>query len=99
MEEIYRALKPNGLFYSATPVYPHNAAFQDPTHINYLTPETFYYCFDDETRFGYRYYNYTGGFKIDYMAQDGYLLVVKMLKTPRKELRKLEELEITVNHI
>ena len=99
MEEIYRVLKPNGLFYSATPVYPHNAAFQDPTHINYLTPETFYYYFDDETRFGYRYYNYTGGFKIDYMAQDDYLLVVKMLKTPRKELRKLEELEITVNHI
>lgn len=37
MNEVWRVLKPGGLFYAVTPVYPHVNAFIDPTHVNILT--------------------------------------------------------------
>jgi len=40
MNEIWRVLKPGGLFYAVTPVYPHPSVFQDPTHVNPLTTGT-----------------------------------------------------------
>jgi len=48
MEEIWRILKPNGLFYAYTPAYPSSLAFQDPTHVNFITIDTHsYFCGDD----------------------------------------------------
>ena len=45
MSEIYRVLKPNGLLLCVTPGYPHPAAFQDPTHVNFITLKTAqYFC-------------------------------------------------------
>ena len=46
MNEIYRLLKDGGFFYSHTPAFPKAAAFQDPTHLNIITKETFpiYFC-------------------------------------------------------
>lgn len=41
MNEIYRVLKSEGLFFSFTPAYPHTEAFKDPTHVNIITEETF----------------------------------------------------------
>jgi len=47
MNEIWRVLKPNGIFYALTPAYPSAAAFQDPTHVNIITKETHsYFCGD-----------------------------------------------------
>ena len=43
MNEIWRVLKPGGLFYASTPAYPHAAAFQDPTHVNIITRQTHTY--------------------------------------------------------
>lgn len=43
MNEVWRVLKPGGLFYAVTPVYPHPAVFQDPTHVNVLTTGTHEY--------------------------------------------------------
>jgi SAM-dependent methyltransferase len=47
MSEIWRVLKPKGLFYAITPAYPHVEAFQDPTHVNIITERTFpaYFCY------------------------------------------------------
>lgn len=41
MNEIWRVLKPGGKFFSLTPAYPNAASFFDPTHVNYITNETF----------------------------------------------------------
>jgi SAM-dependent methyltransferase len=45
MNEIWRVLKPDGVFYAVTPFYPHDEAFQDPTHVNIITKKTHqYFC-------------------------------------------------------
>lgn len=47
MSEVWRVLSPGGRFYALTPVYPHPAAFQDPTHVNIITAATHeYFCGD-----------------------------------------------------
>jgi len=37
MSEIWRILKPGGLFYAQTPAYPSNAAFANPSQVNVIT--------------------------------------------------------------
>jgi len=70
MSEIYRVLKPGGIFFSSTPAYPHPPAFQDPTHVNIITPDTFAEYFDD-TKTWARRYGFVGSFHIDGMAWKG----------------------------
>ena len=63
MNEIWRVLKPGGIFLSHTPIYPFASAFRDPTHVNILTVETFSLYFDDQTKWA-SIYGFTGAFKI-----------------------------------
>ena len=51
MNEIYRVMKPGGIFLSQTPIYPFVEAFQDPTHTNIMTSDTFTLYFSDK-KFG-----------------------------------------------
>lgn len=45
MDEIWRVLKPDGLFYALTPAYPSEEVFVDPTHVNFITENTHaYFC-------------------------------------------------------
>jgi SAM-dependent methyltransferase len=46
VDEIWRVLKPGGVFYALTPAFPESIAFRDPTHVNIITEETFpcYFC-------------------------------------------------------
>ena len=62
MNEVWRVLKPQGLFYALTPAYPHAAAFQDPTHVNILTGDTHVY-FTRPALTG-RMYGFTGDFAV-----------------------------------
>lgn len=50
MNEIYRVLKPGGIFFHSTPSYPSKQSFQDPTHLNIITEDTFshYFCLNNE---------------------------------------------------
>jgi SAM-dependent methyltransferase len=43
MNEVWRVLRPGGMLYAITPVYPGKAAFQDPTHVNIMTVDTHTY--------------------------------------------------------
>lgn len=63
MNEVWRTLKPGGIFLSQTPIYPFPAAFQDPTHVNYITVETFTQYFDDKNKLG-AMYGFNGSFKV-----------------------------------
>lgn len=63
MNEIYRVLKPEGIFFSRTPVFPFTPAFRDPTHVNIITHETFPIYFDDKTRAA-AMYGFKGSFRI-----------------------------------
>ena len=43
--EIWRVLENGGRFYAVTPAYPSLSAFQDPTHVNFITKHTHdYFC-------------------------------------------------------
>ena len=37
IEDVYRILKPHGLFLHVTLAYPSEFAFQEPTHVNIIT--------------------------------------------------------------
>jgi SAM-dependent methyltransferase len=43
MSEIWRILKPGGLFYAQTPAYPSNGAFVNPSTVNVITEGTVSY--------------------------------------------------------
>ncbi len=62
MNEIWRVLKPNGLFYAVTPVFSHEKMWRDPTHVNPITPKSFRYFTRPEL--GARMYGYTGDFEV-----------------------------------
>tara|TARA_E500000178_G_C17038933_1_gene765398 strand:- start:23416 stop:24000 length:585 start_codon:yes stop_codon:yes gene_type:complete len=47
MSEIWRVLKPDGVFFASTPVFPNPQVFVDPTHVNFITEKThLYFCGD-----------------------------------------------------
>jgi len=62
MNEIWRTLKDGGIFFSLTSVYPFKTAFSDPTHVNYITEETFQY-FNNGSRLA-SIYGFSGAFKV-----------------------------------
>ena len=79
MNEIWRVLVPGGLFYSSTPAFPHAAAFQDPTHVNIITPDTFCEYFDDEKTWA-KMYGFKGKFHINNMRYHGPHLIAELEK-------------------
>jgi len=62
MSEIYRILKPNGLFTAVTPAYPAGEVFQDPTHINYISIKTIDYFVSTSPHAGSLGYGFVGNF-------------------------------------
>ena len=41
MNEIYRVLKPNRIFFDQIAFFPSRLVFQDPNHVNIITEDTF----------------------------------------------------------
>ena len=68
INEIFRVLKPGGMFFCVQPCYPAKQAFQDPTHVNIMTEDTLYLYFC-EPAWG-RIYGYNGSFEL---IKDGWL--------------------------
>jgi SAM-dependent methyltransferase len=67
LSEVYRVLLPGGLFYSHTPAFPLKQAFQDPTHLNIITEDTFayYFCLNRFNSHPWAVaYGFTGAFKL-----------------------------------
>jgi len=82
MNEIYRVMKPGGLFLSVTPAFPAAPAFRDPTHVNIITDETFPLYFDEKHRLA-TMYGFNGYFRIEEQKWDDNQihLITTMCKT------------------
>lgn len=80
MNEVYRVLKPGGIFLSITPAYPFSLAYRDPTHVNIITEETFPLYFDDTNRLA-SMYGFSGSFKIVKQGWSGGNLITAMEKS------------------
>jgi SAM-dependent methyltransferase len=80
MNEIYRTLKPGGIFLSRTPFYPISSAFTDPTHVNVITADTFPMYFDDKHKWA-KIYGFKGSFKLQFQAVNETHLVTILEKS------------------
>lgn len=87
MNEAYRVLKNDGVFYAITPVYPREECFVDPTHINFITKKTHRY-FSNPTNYA-QMYGFTGNFEINR---------VKVIRFSQ-ELKKYGKLKTLLNDI
>ena len=79
MSEIWRVMRVGGKFLSSTPAFPHAPAFQDPTHVNIITPLTFAEYFDDEKTWA-KMYGFKGKFHINNMRYHGPHLIAELEK-------------------
>ena len=68
MNEVFRVLKPGGIFFAYQPVFPAKSVFQDPTHVNIMSEDTldFYFC----EKAWARIYGFTGCFEL---VADGWI--------------------------
>ena len=89
MNEIYRVLKIGGVFLSKTPAYPHPEAFQDPTHTNIITEQTFPLYFNDQYPVAH-IYGFSGGFAVMEQSWEGIYLITKLRKTHKPDLSKYQ---------
>lgn len=79
MNEIGRVLKPGGYFLSSTPVYPFVEIFQDPTHVNFISVNTFRDYFVG-AKPGARIYGFSARFDLIGQALEGAHLLTLMRK-------------------
>lgn len=79
MNEIDRSLRIGGLFFSLTPAFPSSKAFQDPTHVNIITEDTFpiYFCGKDPEA---RMYGFIGQFELVKQVWSGGHLLTMLRK-------------------
>lgn len=67
MFEIWRVLKPGGIFFASTPFYPNPEIFVDPTHVNFITEKTHnYFCGNPPLA---NIYGFRGEFKLRNIAK------------------------------
>jgi SAM-dependent methyltransferase len=80
--EIHRVLRPGGLFLQSSPAFPMKEAFQDPTHVNIITEETFpqYFCSNGPSAPWGSIYGFTGAFTLLSQAWIGCKLATLMAK-------------------
>jgi SAM-dependent methyltransferase len=90
MNEIHRVLKHGGIFFSRTPAFPSPEAFQDPTHVNFISENTFPLYFNDRYPVAH-IYGFTGGFKVLSQDWDGPYLVTKLAKALSPDLGSFQK--------
>lgn len=92
MNEIWRVLKLNGVFYSETPCYPKKEAFQDPTHVNIMTEDTLRLYFTDKA--WARIYGFKGSFRLiaeGWRGSHYYCLLQKSCEIPIDDLNSPQQ--------
>lgn len=64
MNESSRVLKSGGILMLVTPAFPHGAAFQDPTHVNFITEQTVHYFVGEKAGAKNLGYGFNGNFSL-----------------------------------
>jgi hypothetical protein len=64
MNESYRVLKKSGILFAVSPAFPSPAAFQDPTHVNFITEATASYFLGANPPAHSLGYGFKGRFKL-----------------------------------
>lgn len=77
MSEVWRVLKPGGTFQAKTPAYPTPQAFQDPTHVNFITEATWDYFAGGMVELCQEY-GFKGRFSLNGQWWENYWLVWEM---------------------
>ncbi|WP_371363941.1 hypothetical protein SRRS_48320 [Sporomusa rhizae] len=78
-DEIWRILKPGGIFTSYTPMYPHGEIFQDPTHLSAWTINSMnYFC--GEHPGARRIYGIRACFEKIVLREEGFYLYAQLRK-------------------
>lgn len=81
MNEIHRVLRPGGFFLHSTPSYPSKHVFQDPTHVNIITEDTFPFYFCAPHRWAANLgYGFRGEFELLDQAWLYHISVVSLLR-------------------
>jgi Methyltransferase domain len=79
IDEVWRVLKPGGIFRSWTPMYPHPEVFQDPTHLSAWTIKSMdYFC--GIYPVAQRTYEIRACFEKLEVCEDGFYLFAKLMK-------------------
>lgn len=68
MSEVHRVLRPCGVFLAVTPAVPSPAAFQDPTHVNFITKRTVDYFIGPDPVASRLGYGFTGDFNLTHQG-------------------------------
>jgi SAM-dependent methyltransferase len=71
MNEAHRLLRPGGVLFLVTPAFPSPAAFQDPTHVNFITSETVKYFLGPTALAQSMGYGFKGSFNLIYQCWMG----------------------------
>lgn len=98
MNEAWRVVKPGGYFLSQTPAFPHSAAFWDPTHVNFITAETFPMYFDDRSRWA-SIYGFKGAFHVVSQEWRGPHLVAllrKVMLPPEQDMVRGGKISVVI---
>jgi hypothetical protein len=76
-------VKPGGVFFAKTPAYPFSQVFQDPTHVNVITEETFpvYFCSGASHPLA-RAYGFKGAFELISQKWWGGAWLISLLRKP-----------------
>ena len=64
MSEAHRILRPDGILFLVTPSFPSPAAFQDPTHVNFITEKTVSYFLGPDAPAMKLGYGFSGSFEL-----------------------------------
>ncbi len=64
MNEAFRVLRGGGILFLVTPAFPSSAAFQDPTHVNFISENTVNYFVGKTPAASSLGYGFNGNFKL-----------------------------------
>jgi len=95
MNEIYRVLKPGGIFYAITPGYPRNEAFVDPTSVNFITKKTHTYFLSPKYKASM--YGFQGKFKI--VRKVKWVKLTQETRNDRRLIKVLKNIFYTIYFI